>query len=369
MRLILLVAVAITVATGCQTSPRINRHIETLNGEKRILEDELYELEYDYEDALEELEQLRSENARLHQRLGTLPDARPSSAPRRSESNKKSSSSGPDLAPPMIDEGLLTEPKIEIPDQPPGQRNLPAPRSSSPAPAVPMTFRPPAPPDPADVIKLALDPPGLATTQKRQNISSSDQASMDIGDPRVTHLYVNPLLTGGSDFDHQPGDDGVVIALEPRNQNNGFVPLAGPISVVLVDPTRDDGSARVARWDLEAQDTQQAIQASNSLQGIQLRLPWPDGIPDNSRLQLFVRYVTVDGRQLEASRDIFVTLPGQYSQRWTPRSSGRTTMSDARQSQDVQPVGHVEEIQSTHEPTISPSDSTSENAPSWQPLR
>jgi hypothetical protein len=141
-------------------------------------------------------------------------------------------------------------------------------------------------------------------------------------DPRITHLYLDPARTGGSDFDQQPGDDGIAVQLEPRNEADNFVPLAGPLTIVALDyARRDEGdAARIARWDLDAKQVNQVLRNDGQNRGIQLRLRWPQQPPQNSRLLLAVRFTTADGRQLEARRDIFVTPPGQVSQRWTPRS-------------------------------------------------
>jgi hypothetical protein len=48
-------------------------------------------------------------------------------------------------------------------------------------------------------------------------------------------------------------------------------------------------------------------------------------------MQLVVRYVTIDGRTLEADRELFLTLPGQITQRWTPRSTRQATMAATRE--------------------------------------
>jgi hypothetical protein len=142
------------------------------------------------------------------------------------------------------------------------------------------------------------------------------------GDPRITHIELNPTLTGGIDFDSTSGDDGLIIVLEPRNANNEFVPLAGPVTVVLLDyAKRNEGSAAlIARWKIDAPDVHKLIVNDEYAQGIQLRLPWPDRPPENSKLRLDVRYTTADGRHLDARADVHVSLPGQSSTRWTPRA-------------------------------------------------
>ena len=46
-------------AVGCRKDPYMDAYFELLNSEKRVLEDRLYELEYDYQKALKELEEYR----------------------------------------------------------------------------------------------------------------------------------------------------------------------------------------------------------------------------------------------------------------------------------------------------------------------
>jgi hypothetical protein len=142
----------------------------------------------------------------------------------------------------------------------------------------------------------------------------------------VTHVFLNPVLTAGTDFDRQPGDDGIVVVIEPRNRDDAFVPLAGPISVLVLDPAKTPEEGRiVARWDIDATEAQRMLVDSPTVRGIQLRLPWPARPPQTSQLHLYVRYLTVDHRDLRADRELFITLPGQYSQRWTPRAAPRSS--------------------------------------------
>jgi hypothetical protein len=67
----------------------------------------------------------------------------------------------------------------------------------------------------------------------------------------------------------------------------------------------------VARWDLSARETagmfrRLALEAS----GIALELPWPADPPKHGRLELFVRFITSDRRELEARQQLDLTPPG-----------------------------------------------------------
>ena len=137
-------------------------------------------------------------------------------------------------------------------------------------------------------------------------------------DAQVTHVLLNRRLTGGHNFDAAPGDDGLTIVLEPRNADGRFVPLPGPISIALLDPLETGDEACVARWDIDQVEVEQSLFVSGPDRGIHLDLSWPKEPPQQSRLHLFTRYQTVDGRHLDVDQPVTITRPGELSNRWTP---------------------------------------------------
>ena len=215
----------------------------------------------------------------------------------------------------MIDEGTLSEPKIELPEGT-ESRDLPMPRTD----ATPGTA-PPLPPA----------APSRSPTKSSENKSAARGGeihtralSLEPADPRVTHIVVNQLLTGGANFDKKPGDDGIVVVVEPRNRDEAFVPLAGPITVLVLDPARTAEQGRiVARWEIDANEAQKSLRNSGKLRGIELRLPWADKPPEINKLHLHVRYITVDNRDLRTDRPLAINLPGEFTQQWTPRAVSR----------------------------------------------
>ncbi len=147
---------------------------------------------------------------------------------------------------------------------------------------------------------------GSATAVWHDNGSQIGRPS----DTRVTHIFMNPRLTGGRNFDSNPGDDGIRVVIEPRNTDGQFLPRAGALSVVVLDPAEKQTAARVARWNLEQSQLAPLLRTSEVLgRGFHLRLLWPGEPPRHSDLQVFVRYVSEDGRKLEADQRIFVDLP------------------------------------------------------------
>jgi hypothetical protein len=150
----------------------------------------------------------------------------------------------------------------------------------------------------------------------------SDPISPKPTNKKVTHLFLNPTMTGAADFDGSPGEDGLRIVLQPRNSDNEFVPEAGPLSIVLLDPDRQGEAARIARWDFDQINSRQLLAASDS-RGIKLEVPWPAAAPHVNHLKLYVRYETPDGRKLVADKDIYLNAQATAISGWTPRSTER----------------------------------------------
>jgi hypothetical protein len=281
-----IVCLALLALAGCQSHPHVNAHIDTVNAEYRQLEDYVYCLE--------------DENARLQQQLDALAAARtpePAAAPGATRGGLFRN------RPERVPRGGAT------PAAPADEPQIDVPGSSSPAPATspPEQIRPAGGEKPI----AAAEPPAKPA------------------DTKITHITLSPLFTGGADFDGHPGDEGLCIVIEPRNAGDQYVPEAGPISIVVLDPSREGEAARVARWDFDLSAARQKLANSGAAAGIKLELPWPATPPDANRLHLFVRYETADGRKLQTDREVFLTPPGQISNRWTPRTAQRQRPAEA----------------------------------------
>jgi hypothetical protein len=146
-----------------------------------------------------------------------------------------------------------------------------------------------------------------------------ETAELPAAGERVDHIYLNPRLTGGLDLDGVPGDEALSVLIEPRNQAGAVVPAAGEVVLVVLDPQLQGPGARFARWDFEASETQQFLRTETLDRGLLFRLPWPNPPPAHGRLHLFVRYITGEGRPLEAERVIQVRVAAPVQDRWTPR--------------------------------------------------
>jgi hypothetical protein len=323
MRLGVYSSLLIVLVSGCATGPYVNSHIETVNTEYRQLEDYVYKLEEENARLCQELEALKGTG-------GTIKS--PSSAPTRVNPFRRPSTTTPprtrgDAAP------SEDSPIIELPSPTPSSSS-PGTRSTTNRPSL----APSEPTAPADT-PPSIEPPRLQLEipePKTDELLPVPPATRDINIPKasdpispkptnkkVTHLFLNPTLTGAADFDGRPGDDGLRIVLQPRNSENEFVREAGPLSVVLLDPERQGEAARIARWDFDQSNSRQLLAASDG-RGIKLEVPWPAAAPHANHLKLFVRYETADGRKLTADKDIYLNAQASaVSGGWTPRSTER----------------------------------------------
>jgi hypothetical protein len=308
---------------GCRTQPYVNAHIESVNAEYRELEDYVYCLE--------------DENARLQQEIDAFKrgvvspgDTRSSSGTGGGIFRRRTPESTPsgDLAPPRIEATPAPEvPLIEVPGS--GASPLPPPAGRS-------MLSPPADEQPASATEPA----------EAEAIAASPT------DTKITHLFLNPLLTGGADFDGQPGDEGLSVVVEPRNAGDEYVPQAGAVSVVVLDPTRQGDAARVARWDFDLSATRQMLAAASPARGIKLELPWPAAAPANTHLKVFVRYETADGRRLQTDREIHLTPPGEASPGWTPRPGAPLASVAAEPAADVPSLSESKAPQAAASPRL-----------------
>jgi hypothetical protein len=196
VRFFLIVGMCVLVAAGCRRDPRLQVYIDNMNAEKRMLEDTLYDLQYDYECKLREVEKLQSELERIK---GSGSDA--GSAKTGKSRIKAPAASGNRLFPDLSD---LEPPTVEqgMPDADP-QSGKPGQKSSQPAQERP---KPPVQDDVDDLEPPTLElpdepaegppPTGAAAQPGADPVQGSANAG-DASASGVTWSSVDPARTGG----------------------------------------------------------------------------------------------------------------------------------------------------------------------------
>jgi len=349
---------ACLAAAGCRTDPAVT----ALERENRYLEDALYEVQDTLDKTQDALDQCRRDNEGLRKGERTAPRLAPERPAARGapspESPREPAIRGPELsprprssrtpggaAPPAL-------PKVELPSKalPPGEvpdtfrgpeksgsrgksalpRRLEdgeqAPEAAGkPDPTPESRAKPTSPGEPRRLDVPLTNPKGItAEDEPSQNLPAAYREQLSAAvpvEPRadsasVRRIALHPALTGGFDAEPHPGDEGILVMIEPRDGQGKPLAAAAPISVVVLDGALPGEAARIARWDLTAEDVATSCCRMPQGEGFCLGLPWPAAPPVHGRLHLFVRYTTRDGRNLEAHREIDVAVPGQVAERW-----------------------------------------------------
>ena len=319
------------LATGCRT----NLSRDLLEQELRMQEDKIYELQGLVEEYQQQLDSCQRENQSLLKEHAT-----PASSRSKSRRHHR-------------EDGALAMPEVEVPsDSHPAGSAPPydgAPIISPPDPAVPEgehrdEFDSPTPPNAK--LPSSITVPGEDNSELPQfELPAGDDAPSDEksagaaeGDPKVTQISLNRKLTGGHNVDGQPGDEGLMVVVEPLDATGQLIEVPGEVSVVVLDPAQEGEAARVARWDFTAEEAAEHIKRTPMGDGLHFDLRWPHGPPANRTLNLYVRFKTLEGKKLQLEKQIEVRLPGQEDSSdgapaWTksdkPSPSAEASSTDA----------------------------------------
>jgi hypothetical protein len=297
---------------GCRHDPYMDAYFEMLNAEKRVLEDRLYELQYDYEQALRELEACHTRK----------------SGDTRQDDNRDTEMQVPPSEEPDA-------PLIELPPGFGGSTDVPATETSRVFSAGNAGASRGAADDERSTASSQQD-------REREDAVSAGSPDSTSADLAVTAIRLNARRTGGMDVDGRPGDDALSLLIEPRNAQGQFVAKPGDVSIVLLDPLKRGEDARFARWDFDRETAGRMLTAGGLDRGLHIRVPWPDLPPNVERLHLFVRYKDEDGRAIEADREIMIRPADLVADRWTPRSESQTSRTVHRSQPAARPRAEAE---------------------------
>ncbi|MBX7167135.1 MAG: hypothetical protein K1X74_12465 [Pirellulales bacterium] len=298
----LLVLVLLALATGCRNNRAQTAVHDQLYSELRMWEDEVGMLEDELSESEARLESCRRENAALRQQLGT----------RGGDEAVPADDSAPGGAPPSIEIPQGSAPSLSPPSVP--SETYPPNGTEDAPPYVPPGAPDERLPDPPSARHHQRSPRGGVRAPQVSLTPRQDEA--EITDWQVHEITLNRQLTGGHNRDGHPGDEGIMVVIEPRNKAGQILEVPGEVSVVLTDPSRSGPASRVARWDFTMSETADRFRQSIVGKGIHVELPWPAEPPVGRTLNLYVRYQTDDGRKLLAERQIQIDpLPPQQAVR------------------------------------------------------
>jgi outer membrane murein-binding lipoprotein Lpp len=269
-RYVLAAALSMSLLAGCQ-SAREAYMVDAFNAQDLILEDKIYELS----NRLDELE------ARLELRGNRL--QRSADEAGSDETDNSSAPSSGSMAPDEEEDTDLTPPEVE-PGTPADPEGVPSPDG-----------------DDADI----------------ENTSTARQTSFEESpnDRDVMELSINEVRP--ANFDRQPGDDGILVVLEPKNADGETVLDPAMIEIKIGDPT---DRCHYGPWEFPPDAVANCVQNTDKVQAIVLQVPW-DKIPQHNKLDLFVQYTRPDGERLQNRTRFNTNLHESVASRWSARGA------------------------------------------------
>ncbi|MDG2382575.1 MAG: hypothetical protein P8N76_12975 [Pirellulaceae bacterium] len=317
MRHLFFVLALSLILSGCKGT---DSSIELLESELRWMEDQLYVMDRELANTQAKLDSSQRYNEALKKELKQDKSPASRSVPTPSPAIEAETFDESDLVIPEIDLGPDADDTSTSSDPPAIEESVmegsleatgngteaQAPSILQPdsestegfrVPAEPLPTQAPADNAPADL----PDPPPL-------NLEDITRGEVPASDVHVARIVLNSRLSGGYDFDGQPGDDGLLLVIEPQNTAGQYLPLPGDLTITVEDPRRASADARIARWDFNAVETVDYMKKTLLGRGIHLKLPWPNQPPEQAMLKVFATYHATDGRQLGASRNVKIDL-------------------------------------------------------------
>jgi hypothetical protein len=212
-------------------------------------------------------------------------------------------------------------------------------------------FSPPDKREPWEENAFEIPLEGPSAARPRAKKTSQPKTGSDIASGRITAITLNRVLTGA-----RAGQAGLTVIVEPRDAAGKLQPVAGDVAVVALDPLASGAAARIARWDLGEEDVQHLIEAGSK--GIALDLDWPAGPPACRTVNLYVRYVTPDGRELRAEQRLELDVHAPARTTWNKAAPRAAQDAIETSPSDVRTVGHEVEFIPKKKP-----------GPQWSPER
>jgi hypothetical protein len=117
--------------------------------------------------------------------------------------------------------------------------------------------------------------------------------------------------TGGVDEDHKPGDEALLVVLEPRDADNHIIKAPGAVHVTAMDINSEGVKTPLSNWDVSPEQLRRSWRAGLFSTGYFLTLPWNSCWPTSEQVRVLVRLQTADGRLFEVDRDVRVRLAAE----------------------------------------------------------
>ncbi len=117
-------------------------------------------------------------------------------------------------------------------------------------------------------------------------------------------------LTGGANYDDQPGDDGVTVYLRPIDQHGDAIKIAGDVTIQLYDLAEPHDRCLIGEYTIPVDQIGKLWHGKLLTGHYSIKCPWPKRPPKNPEVTVrvtFVDYLTK--RVVAAQTTCSVDLP------------------------------------------------------------
>ncbi len=297
---------------GCRGRAKDDLYRQKLTSEIRVLEDQLYEA--DYENRI-----LADKLARAEQRLRQADDVgspryredsdddrtdgirgeperqQPGRVPRREPGGGDDPGRGDDFDLNLDDIEIDPGTGADLGTGPAPGGRMPAPGGPEPPGADDLRIPPIEPgevvPPPGPGSEPEGPPGQIELNDAMRFLGRTDAA--ESASPPPTEIRVHPTLSGPYRFEEEDEADGMMLVLTAVGEQGSVADLSGfeidaEMTVVALDPTRDPAEARVGRWEFDAERVRSLVR-HDPVSGIHLPLQWQDDRPDGDEVIVHVR--------------------------------------------------------------------------------
>ena len=126
--------------------------------------------------------------------------------------------------------------------------------------------------------------------------------------------------TGGVDEDGRPGDESLSVVIAPRDDDGTVVKVPGAALIRAYEVAPSGIKTPLGQWEVSPEQLRRTWKSGLLSSGYVVPLQW-DRPPAEPRLRIIARFVTADGRQFEADKEVTVQpLAGRESPPSYPES-------------------------------------------------
>ncbi len=336
----------IVMPSGCRSNAYSDVYNQKLASEVRVLEDQLYDADYQNRVLEQKLQRKAEENERLKESTSaTSSDRKPYLRPKPFAPtpfpDPKVDSYSPndfDLGDDVetldpeswVDPGVPSEPEAidagtSVPDTPkPTEKKslLPAPGGPEPPGPEDLTIPPVEPGEmlpPPSTDGAPEKPPGQILLPDA--VRSVSPGGAKAGVP--TSLSIHPGLSAGYQF--EDGDEGLYLVVNVLDEQQRPLDLEAfeieaPLTIVATDPDKAVNESRVARWEFTSAEVAKLIR-NEPVSGLAIPLKWQEKRPDGDSVIVHVR-LKGETEEMRCEAKLSVK-PKTAIADWTPRSPAK----------------------------------------------